>query len=150
MQRPHARRSRSTRVLSLLAALTAALVLLSSCSQLKEQAGNVVEHAIEDAVSGLELTDGLPADFPTSDVPLLDAPAQSATKTGEDGAGKSVVLISAENSGEQARDLLTGAGLEVEQKVSTDAGLLTQLSGNGYDVTLIATDSKVVYVVTAS
>src|SRR5699024_12262202 len=52
------------RLRPLLAAL-AALLVLSSCSQIKEQAGDVVEHAIEDAVTGLDLTDGVPEDFPT-------------------------------------------------------------------------------------
>src|SRR5699024_8258071 len=53
-RRSPVRRSR-LRFRPFLAAL-AALLVLTSCSQLKEQAGDVVEHAIEDAVGGLDLT----------------------------------------------------------------------------------------------
>src|SRR5699024_11687438 len=62
MQRPIRRsptRLGRIRLSPLLAAL-AALLVLSSCSHIKEQAGDVVEHAIEDAVTGLDLTDGVP------------------------------------------------------------------------------------------
>lgn len=152
MQRP-IRRSPSRlariRLRPLLAAL-AALLVLSSCSQIKEQAGDVVEHAIEDAVTGLDLTDGVPEDFPTEAVPIVDGPTRGATKTNSDGVVKSVVLVSAEDSGGQAQELLTEAGLQVDHKVSAEAGRLVQLSGDGHDVTLIASGSEVVYVVTES
>lgn len=147
-RRSPVRRSR-LRFRPFLAAL-AALLVLTSCSQLKEQAGDVVEHAIEDAVGGLDLTDGVPEGFPVEAVPIVDGSTRGATKTESDGVVKSVVLVSAENSGPQAQDLLTDAGLQVDHKVGTDGGLLAQLSGNGHEVTLIASGSEVVYVVTES
>lgn len=146
MSRPH-RRSWASRALAVLTAL-ATVALVASCAQLKDQASDVVEHAIEDAVDGLELSDGLPQDFPLDQVPVVEGPTQSATKTDSDGAVKIVVLVSAQDAGTRARDRLTDAGLEVDHEVTADAGLLAQLSGHGHDVTLIASGSQVVYVVT--
>ena len=138
----------ATRVLIGPLALLLALTTVAGCSQVREQAGNVVEHAIEDAIEGLDLTDGLPPGFPTEEVPVVDGAIRGAAQTTEDGQTTWVAMVEAEDSGERARDLLTGAGLEVTHTVTTDVGVLAQLSGNGVDVKLIASPSRVVYVVT--
>lgn len=135
------------RAVACMAAVTA-LLLISSCGLLQDRAAGVVEHAIEDAVEGLDLTDGLPQGFPADDVPLIDGPAKGATKTDSDGQVKMVVLVSADDAGEEARDLLTDSGLQIDQTVSTDVGILAQLSGPDRQVTLIASQSQVVYVLT--
>ncbi len=131
-------------------ALLLPLTTVAACNHVREQAKNVVEHAIEEAINGLDLTDGLPADFPAEDVPVVDGTTRGAAKTAEDGRTTWVVLVEAESSGTRARDLLTGAGLEITHTVTTDAGVLAELSGNGMDVKLIASPSRVVYVVTPS
>lgn len=141
-------RRAATRALIAALALLLPMSTVAACSQAREQAGNVVEHAIEDAIEGLDLTDGLPPGFPTEEVPVVDGPTRGAAQTTEDGPSTWVALVQAEDSGEQARELLTDAGLEVTHTVTTDVGVLAQLSGNGVDVKLIASPSRVVYVVT--
>lgn len=146
-----ARRRPAARVLAgLLTLLLVPAALLSACSQVREQAGNVVEHAIEEAIDGLDLTDGLPPDFPTDDVPVVDGPTRGAAKSDQDGRTTWVVLVEADDAGTDARELLLSAGLEVTHTVTTDAGVLAELAGNGVRVKLIASTSRVVYVVSPS
>ena len=59
-----------------------------------------------------------------------------------------MVLVEAEDSGETAREELLAAELEVTHTVTTDAGVLAELAGNGFAVKLIASTNQVVYVVT--
>ena len=141
-------RPRLGRMLIGLLALLLPVALVTGCSQVREQAGNVVEHAIEEAIDGLELTDGLPADFPAEDVPVVDGPVRGAAQTTSDGQQTWVVLVEAEDSGETAREELLAAELEVTHTVTTDAGVLAELAGNGFAVKLIASTNQVVYVVT--
>ena len=129
-------------------ALLLPLATVVGCSQAREQAGTVVEHAIEEAIDGLDLTDGLPPDFPAEAVPVVDGNTRGAVKTAADGATTWVAVVDAEDSGEHARDLLTDAGLEITHTVTTDVGVLAELSGNDMTVKLIASPSRVVYVVT--
>lgn len=143
-----ASRTRS-RVLTALLALLLSAPALGACSQIQDRAGDLAEHAIEEAIDGLDLTDGLPPDFPAEQVPVTDGRTRGASQTTEDATGW-VVLVAADSSGAHARDLLTDAGLEVTHTVTVDAGLLAELSGSGYNVKLIATSTQVVYVVTPS
>src|SRR5699024_12605910 len=140
----------ATRVLVGTLALLLALTTVAGCSQVREQAGTVVEHAIEEAIDGLDLTDGLPPDFPAEAVPVVDGVTRGAVRTAADGQRTWVAVIDAEDSGEQARDLLTDAGLEITHTVTTDVGVLAELSGNDMTVKVIASRTRVVYVATPS
>lgn len=143
-------RSRRVRVLIGLLALLLPLTAVTSCSQVREQAGNVVEHAIEEAIEGLDLTDGVPPDFPVDDVPLVQGPVRGASQTDADGQITWVVLVEAENAGESAREDLLDAGFETTHTVSTDSGVLAELAGHDLTVKLIASTSRVAYVVTSN
>ena len=143
-------RSRRARVLIALLAFLLPVATVASCSQVREQAGNVVEHAIEEAIEGLDLTDGVPPDFPVDDVPMVEGAARGASQTNADGQTSWVVLIEAEDAGEHARELLVDAGFELTHTVTTDSGVLAELSGEDFAVKLIASTSQVVYVVTPS
>ena len=143
-------RSRRARLLIGLLALLLAAALVAGCNQVQEQAGNVVEHAIEEAIEGLELTDGVPPGFPGEDVPLVEGPIRGASKTDADGQATWVALVDAEDSGESARQALLDADFEVTHTVTTDAGVLAQLASETFTVKLIASTSRVVYVVTPS
>lgn len=142
------RRGPAARTLIGLLAFLLPMASVGACSQIKDEAGTVVEHAIEEAVEGLDLTDGLPPDFPTEAVPVVDGPVRGASQTGDGGQVTWVVLVTAENAGEQARSQLTDAGLEITHTVTTDAGVLAELSDDELTVKLIASTSRVVYVVT--
>src|SRR5699024_2539028 len=141
-------RRAATRALIAALALLLPISTVAACNQVREQAGTVVEHAIEEAIDGLDLTDGLPPDFPAEAVPVVDGDTRGAVKTAADGQTTWVAVIDAEESAEHARDLLTDAGLEITHTVTTDVGVLAELSGNGMTVKLIASPSRVVYVVT--
>lgn len=141
-------RSRPLRVLIGLLAVLLPLATATSCNQVREQAGNVVEHAIEEAIEGLDLSDGVPPDFPVDDVPLVEGPVRGASQTDADGEADWVVIVDAEDAGETAREELVRAGYEITHTVSTDSGVLAELAGHGFAVKLIASTSRVVYVVT--
>ena len=133
-------RSRPLRVLIGLLAVLLPLATATSCNQVREQAGNVIE--------GLDLTDGVPPDFPVDDVPLIEGPVRGASQTDADGEADWVVIVDAEDAGETAREELVRAGYEITHTVSTDSGVLAELAGHGFAVKLIASTSRVVYVVT--
>ncbi len=141
---------RRARVLIALLAFLLPVAAVTGCSQVREQAGSVVEHAIEEAIEGLDLTDGLPPDFPVDDVPLVEGSVRGASQTDADGQATWVVLVEAEDAGESARQALLDAGFEITHTVTTDAGVLAELAGHGFAVKLIASTSRVVYVVTSS
>lgn len=142
-------RSRTARILIALLALLLPAAAMTGCSRVQEEAGNVVEHAIEEAIEGLDLTDGVPPDFPTEDVPLVEGPVRGASQTDADGQHTWAVLVEASDAGESARDLLLDAGFETTHTVTTDSGVLAELTGHGLDVKLVASTDRVVYVVTS-
>ncbi|MBZ2196474.1 hypothetical protein [Occultella gossypii] len=138
-----------SRIAALLLALLAGVGVgaLSGCDAISGAAGDAVERAIEEAVDGLDLSDGLPEGFP-AEVVVVEGPARGAARTDADGVTTWVALVTAADSGTVARSTLEDAGFEVDNVVTHDAGLIAQLSSDAHDVKLIASDTRVVYVVT--
>ncbi|WP_159619892.1 hypothetical protein [Ruania rhizosphaerae] len=135
----------TARIRLFLVALVALALPISGCQFIEEQAGDVVEHAIEEAVEGLDLTDGLPETFPAS-VPVVDGQTRGATRTTADGS-EWVALVAAEDQGSAAQEAITEAGFEEQHAVSTQSGVLAEYSDDDHHVTLIASATQVVYVV---
>ncbi|UFU07525.1 hypothetical protein [Ruania halotolerans] len=122
------------------------LLGLSGCSLLQDQAEDVVEHAIEEAVEGLNLTEGVPEGYPGDAVPRVDGEVRGASRSTDEGT-EYVLLVTADDAGSAAADLLEEAGLEERHAVSSESGRLAEYSGDGVHVTLIASGTRVVYVV---
>ncbi|UFU02255.1 hypothetical protein LQF12_12160 [Ruania suaedae] len=135
----------TARIRLLLVALLAMTLPVSGCQFVQDQAGDVVEHAIEEAVAGLDLTDGVPESFP-SGVPLVEGPARGASRSTDTGT-EWVVLIEADDQGEAAQEAVEGAGFEEKHAVSTEAGLMAEYSDGAHHLTLIASGTRVVYVI---
>ncbi|TDE88011.1 hypothetical protein EXU48_24345 [Occultella glacieicola] len=120
---------------------------VAGCDAISGAAGDAVERAIEEAVDGLDLSDGLPEGFP-ADVVVVEGQTRGAARTDADGTTTWVALVSATDSGAAARTALEEAGFTVDNVITHDGGLIGQLSSDAYDVKLIASDTQVVYVVT--
>ncbi|SEE97946.1 hypothetical protein [Ruania alba] len=135
-----------TTVRLLLTLFVVGLLGLGGCSLVQDRAEDVVEHAIEEAVEGLDLTDGLPEGYPAEAVPVVDGDVRGASRTTDEGT-EHVAVVSADDAGSAATDLLEGAGLEERHAVSSQSGRLVEYTGDGVHVTLIASGTRVVYVV---
>lgn len=147
---------------------------LAGCGAAEDKvAEKLSEKAIEGAAGGdvdieddgLTVTDedgnqasigtDLPEDFPVDDVPLLDGTVISATAV--DGASY-MVMLEVEGTPEEAQDaalgLLTDAGYTSESEMNSDGYFSSQLTKEGFDVSVTSmegdTAAQVQYVVSVS
>lgn len=111
-----------------------------------------VQDAVEDATDGdVDLTRGVPSGFPTDAVPLIDGTVRGATQTSGSTERWVVAVTGSDVSGDEAKNLLTGAGFDVGRSASQeDLGSVTTLASAEYDVTLLTARQSVVYTVTSN
>lgn len=128
----------------------ACLPLVAGCSLIEQTVTQSVQDAVKQATGGdVELSDGVPADFPADEVPILDGSVRGGTqKQGQE--TRWVVVVTGDVSADNAETSLLDAGFTVHNAVSqADVGSVSTLTSANYDVTLISTDGSVVYAVTS-
>lgn len=136
-------------ILTLSAALLIAPVL-TGCSAIESGVKSGVEQAITDASGGkldVGLEQGLPADFPKDEVPVIDGQTTGIGST-VNGTKTWIVTVQAPNTGTAAKDALVAAGFTVDAEASAGEGSLVTLSSPVYDIKLVVTAETVIYTVT--
>jgi hypothetical protein len=114
---------------------------------------NLVQQGVEDAVEGatggeVSLAGELPADFPTSSVPLVDGDISLAAGTGGAEGWVVVITSSASDPVADAASALEGAGF-TEDTAVTGAGVGAKVYSNAEYLVLVAGEGTTVsYTVT--
>lgn len=152
---------RALTAVAVVPALTLTLAV-GGCGAEDEVAERLTEEAVEGAAGGdadidieddgVTITDEngeqasigtkLPEDFPVDDVPLVEGTVVSATAV--DGATYMVILEvegTPEEAQEQALGMLTDAGFSSDSEMNAEGFFSSELSKDGYGVTLSAFDN---------